>query len=1020
MKKAALVFLSLLLIPAIAHAGLFDYIATIAVIVANVYAGNYVGAAVVFAAALYGENQQKKQREAARRFKNRQRRNFNDALRDRTITDVTTDAPHVYVYGRARVGSTVVAILPSGPRDEYQHIIAIHAAHECDAFEEIYINGKALGALDADGFCINSPDYNKATKSIFDTKITTTSWSIDSRFIGASIKVEWMGEIGTSENSNFVFVPVAFSVSGNVITITDPAPYPDGLKWRTTYTFNNASVRVRKHLGTPDEAADPVMIAECGDRWTSNSKLSGYCYTYIRLDLNQQEFQGGLPGIEALLRGKKIYDPRTETTAWSQNNALVVYDYLRSEICGVPTDAIPVDVIIDAADICDESINVGARYTFNGTVTSDEEKDKVLDLMARSMAGSINSTTWEIYPGKWQEPTLTLEQSDVVGAIAITPGESDSEIINGVTGQFIGAENGYAATDIPPYQNAAYLAADGRELYDTLEFPYTDNSQRCHNLSRIHVEDSRNSFTVQMTFSLKAWDTRIGQRVTLDMPFFGFNSKVFRIIGRTYQPAASVELLLKEDDASIWDEADAVVVDATPNTGLRDPFLMPTPSSLTLSSGTEDLFIQNDGTIVSRIKAVWPASSTIYASQAEIQFKPSIQDNWQTAAIVDATLGEASIGPVQDGVTYDVQIRFNNPVLGVTGDFLQAAPHTVLGKSIPPDAPESVVVVGQQVYFVGNAGDLDLAGYYLRSVPGSDSNWGAGQPLHEGFTTVIPFTIPIRLFGVQTIMVVAVDTSGNISEVASTTHNFGTAALDNVVESFDYEANGFPGTLTDCTVDSDSLLADPDPSGSIYSILDVYSDDDVYATTYLPMVWETPVFTAPYNGVIQFIGEYEGNVLIEYRYNGGTANDLYSLTDTYAETDLYMDDMVWRTWPGALTVTRNEGIIFRISIEGGSTRGAVYAAAVYFTMNTVRQTFGVVAIDSGGTRLAPLDGVPPYPQWVSIQSVQVTPVASAGGAAYPVVQDLALIQGPEIKLFNTSAVAVDGQATIEIGGLADV
>lgn len=1007
MKKAALVFLSLLLIPAIAHAGLFDYIATIAVIVANVYAGNYVGAAVVFAAALYGENQQKKQREAARRFKNRQRRNFNDALRDRTITDVTTDAPHVYVYGRARVGSAVVAILPSGPRDEYQHIIAIHAAHECDAFEEIYINGKALGALDADGFCVNSPDYSKIVKTFFDPKINTSTWTIDSRYIPGTVSVYQI--VGGFDEE-----PIEFTQVGNVISVAAPGRY------RTRYSYGNATVRIRKHLGVPGESADPVMIAECGGRWTSNSKLSGYCYTYIRLDLNQQEFQGGLPGIEALLRGKKIYDPRTSTTAWSQNNALVVYDYLRSEICGVPTDAIPVDVIIDAADICDESINVGARYTFNGTVTSDEEKDKVLDLMARSMAGSINSTTWEIYPGKWQEPTLTLEQSDVVGAIAITPGESDSEIINGVTGQFIGAENGYAATDIPPYQNAAYLAADGRELYDTLEFPYTDNSQRCHNLSRIHVEDSRNSFTVQMTFSLKAWDTRIGQRVTLDMPFFGFNSNVFRIIGRTYQPAASVELLLKEDAASIWDEADAVVVDATPNTGLPDPFLMPTPESLTLSSGTEDLFIQNDGTIVSRIKAVWPPSSTIYASQAEIQFKPSIQDNWQTAAIVDATLGEASIGPVQDGVTYDVQLRFNNPVLGVTGDFLQAAPHTVLGKSLPPDAPESVVVVGQQVYFVGNAGDLDLAGYYLRSVPSSVSNWGAGQPLHEGFTTIIPFTIPIRLFGVQSIMVVAVDTSGNISEVASTTHNFGTAALDNVVESFDYEANGFPGTLTDCTVDSDSLLADPDPAESIYSLLDVYAESDNYATTYLPMMWETPVFTAPYNGVIQFIGEYAGNVMIEYRYNGGTANDVYSLTDAYSETDLYMDDMVWRTWPGALTVTRSEGIIFRVSIEGGSTRGAVYAAAVYFTMNTVRQTFGVVAIDSGGTRLAPLDGVPPYPKWVSIQSVQVTPVASAGGAAYPVVQDLALVQGPQVKLFNTSAVAVDGQATIEIGGLADV
>jgi predicted phage tail protein len=84
--------------------------------------------------------------------------------------------------------------------------------------------------------------------------------------------------------------------------------------------------------------------------------LRGFTYTVIRLDLRQAEFQGGLPDISVLMKGRKLYDPRTGVTAWSQNPALVIYDYLTSEMCGVDPADLPTGHFITAANVCDEQI----------------------------------------------------------------------------------------------------------------------------------------------------------------------------------------------------------------------------------------------------------------------------------------------------------------------------------------------------------------------------------------------------------------------------------------------------------------------------------------------------------------------------------------------------------------------------------------------------------------------------------------------------------------------------------------
>ena len=72
------------------------------------------------------------------------------------------------------------------------------------------------------------------------------------------------------------------------------------------------------------------LIAEVPG-WDSSHRLNGIAYLYVRLQYSQEVFAQGIPNISAVVRGKKLYDPRDGSTAYSTNAALCVRDYLASD-----------------------------------------------------------------------------------------------------------------------------------------------------------------------------------------------------------------------------------------------------------------------------------------------------------------------------------------------------------------------------------------------------------------------------------------------------------------------------------------------------------------------------------------------------------------------------------------------------------------------------------------------------------------------------------------------------------------
>ncbi|SCX94459.1 hypothetical protein SAMN05216420_101407 [Nitrosospira sp. Nl5] len=1031
--------------------------------------------ALTIGTTVFGAVQQKAAAKKAKRQAARAREDFLNSLQERTLTRIATEAPHVLVYGRSRVGSAVVAVFSSGENEEFKHLVCIHAAHECDAIEEIYIEGKALGTLDADGFVTSGEYYSTTTENKTET-FATSPFTL-AHAPSSAVKVIAQARFTDLLRPGVSWIEhreAAYTRSGNTITVTGtvsvrPPANPaivgvQVIDYRVTYQYqkNTSQVRVKRHLGTADDTADASLLAEVPAKWASTAVLRGFCYTVVRLDLRQAAFQGGLPGVEVLLRGKKLYDLRTGLTAWSDNPALVIYDYLTSDFCGVDADDLPAAHFITAANVCEESQSFGNLYTCNGTVTADQDQANVLEAMADSMAGGITSTTWEIFAGKYVAPTVALTQQDIVGSLAVTPGISHADLMNGVRGQNVTAENLYVATDYPPYQNATYLASDGKDKYADINYPFTDTAQRVHNLARIEVEDQRNGFTFKAQFSYKAWDIHVGDRVTFTGAFFGQTLKVYRVTDKKYSPDSSIELTMKEDAASIWDLADTVTIDDTPNSDLPDPFVSAPLSFVTCDSGTDALLIQQDGTVVSRIH-VTLGTTALASGLIEIEWKRDSETAWRKTTVTgDET--EAYLSPVEDAVWYVVRARTVNPYFNVKSDWVYADLHEVLGKSEPPADITDLSIDGAILTWT-EVTDLDLAGYVFRYHFGTNLDWGTAVALHSGIVTDSPFNLIALPYGSVTIMGKAVDTSGNESvNVATVFANLGDAPVANVLATNEFGPT-FPGTLDNCTVSDGVVIANAadsfygDDAQSFFGL----DANSFYkpAAGFGKMVYETELMTVASvltGSKMTLALVTEGvDVVVEYRISGegsfygpdsesfygadsdgfyvpgpeafdaitstgfdannpdsfyavDVANFNPASPDSFVAVDLAefsstgsfygTGTAVYLPWPGQISA-KNADYQFRITVGSGDAQGKISGLTVTIDAPDIVESIADLAISSSGT------AIPYTKDFTSIKTVNAQLQANGSGAVTVEIDKTSPL-APTIKAYNASHIAVSG------------
>ncbi len=533
--------------------------------------------------------------------------------------------------------------------------------------------------------------------------------------------------------------------------------------------------RIKKHLGGDSQAADPDLVAEVAN-WTSAHQGKGVAYIYLRLRWNRDVYPTGIPNVTAIVRGRKVWDPRSDpgnpaVKSYSTNAALCALDYT---IAGFGFEAPLAEVHetswVGAANICDEAVALKAggtqdRYDCNGAFQTDDKPLAIMDDLLTAMAGTLvyQQGAFRGYAAAATVASGTLDESDLRGDLRVVPRPSRSESFNAVRGSFVDADDGFLVTDFPPLTNAAYQTEDaGIQVFKEIELPFTNNKARAQRIGNLHLHRARQGITVQFPaklskFALAPWDV-----VTVSIARLGWSNKEFRVLEWALSEDGGVDLTLQEEAAAVyaWDpEVDEIVSDPAPDTNLPDPFTVAVPGAPTIA---EELFIttQSSG-VKARALVSWAAAPDLFVAEYQLEIKASADPDW---TVVGRTPDTAwTISDIVPGI-YDFRVKTLNE-LGVSSAYATNASQEILGLGVPPGEPQALTISavgGLAVLRWDRATDLDVVIGGKIEFRHSPSQAGAlwNQSVSIGNAVAGSETVAVLPLKPGTYLAKAVDSSG--------------------------------------------------------------------------------------------------------------------------------------------------------------------------------------------------------------------------------------------------------------------
>ncbi len=320
----------------------------------------------------------------------------------------------------------------------------------------------------------------------------------------------------------------------------------------------------------------------------------------------------------------------------------------------------------------------------------------------------------------------------------------------------------------------------------------------------------------------------------------------------------------------------------------------------------------------------------------------------------------------------------------------------------------------------GPVEDLDVDGYLIRFHYGHNRSWDDASPLHTGVLTQCPFTPEKLPQGPITLMIKAVDTSGNESARPATIETqFGDTLVGNVIETIDFKEQGYPGVVTGAEL-SDGML-------KVFNNTNFFSDDvtsaffkeddraDFYNEVYDGMSYETPVVTpgeAVVGSTMTFDVAMTGDVMkIGYRGYGGTKMYGDDYEKMYGDDDalFYPSPGEYLPWPGQVT-TQYMPYQFKLDIGAGYTQPTVDTCRVVIDVPDIVEQMNDVVISETGTRLAIRE------RYHVIENVQLTLQDNGGGAVGVKVMDKDYRRGPLVACLDAEGNWITGVVDATVQG----
>lgn len=299
-----------------------------------------------------------------------------------------------------------------------------------------------------------------------------------------------------------------------------------------------------------------------------DDNLHYVCYIVFKLHFDSDYFQQ-VPQRNVILKGKRLYDFRDDTTAFSRNPVLALYDYMTNTRYGLGMDAnnIDTDSWSECANYCDTkgwTIDLPITGTDNGWDTVQTFLDHF-----RGVLTWWDGTFYLKYADlNYESSVKTLKDEHLV-----RDGDGRAQISVSQPGK-LNKPDGLKVSWINPdkdYTADQFVVGEEGGVLQEWKMPGATQKSQAGMLAKTHLERSSLDRKISGTFRDDAVELEPHDIVTLDLSALGLSNQLVRITESNIQPRGFVDLSFEYEDIKLYDDEVNIESENVYTCNLPDP-----------------------------------------------------------------------------------------------------------------------------------------------------------------------------------------------------------------------------------------------------------------------------------------------------------------------------------------------------------------------------------------------------------------------------------------------------------------
>jgi hypothetical protein len=474
-------------------------------------------------------------------------------------------------------------------------------------------------------------------------------------------------------------------------------------------------LHIQTRIGSASQTAYSDITAKFPE-WTSAHVGNGISSLYA-WQKGVKDPQKYFPNVintlyRIVARGSKIFNPASGLTAWSDNAAAIIRDYMtHSDGMRLPASMFTTTQAtagwLAAYNRCAEAVTkkaggTEARWRLWGSYNFDERPADVLGRMMQCSDARIVPTPdggMTLDVGTWAEPTVTIDEDAIVGFSELSRGLDILTTANVISATYLAPTHDYQATDADRWIDEDDVALRG-EIVSDQTFNMAPSHGQARRLMKLAAYRAKPSWVGSFQCNMRGL-AAFGERfVRVSYPLFGID-EVFEVVDFRFDigeggilTGVTLQVQSMPEEAYEWDAATEEGTEpVSEDTVVDDTIPVPTGFSFVVDRIT----VGSQQIPYGVLSFDAPPSESLLV---EGRYKLVSVSDWNVVPIEpDAT--QAQTNALSDGVEYEAQIRH----VTVTGRQGAWTDSVLMTPTADPVAPGVLTGVGA----VGGVGVVDLS-----------------------------------------------------------------------------------------------------------------------------------------------------------------------------------------------------------------------------------------------------------------------------------------------------------------------